>query len=191
MARLIINPNNQTFFFNCIKTLKYETFIEEEQNLNYQCNKSENLTFNGFEIKSFGRTIAFKHEEDNIIIVKSYDHLIENTKLELNKYTNKHINHLIIILDYINVEFGILQSKKEIEEYYRTEHNVEIIKEKWLSKYVKCSIENIKETCSIDLDEYNKIVKTECGHYFSIENLYEWIRNNEKNSCPLCRTILL
>ena len=50
------------------------------------------------------------------------------------------------------------------------------------------SLERIKsnEECSICLTNTNKpICKTECGHYFHITCIKEWLSKN--NTCPLCR----
>jgi glycyl-tRNA synthetase alpha subunit len=126
------------------------------------------------------------------MIVSTYECLKEKYNTKINHHTKKHIDDLIDVIKMNTCHFGICYSNKEIEEMEsKNKYNVEIIKSKWLSKHVKCSIKNIKETCSIDLEEYDTIVKTKCGHYFSVENIYEWIRNNNKDSCPLCRTVLI
>ena len=46
-----------------------------------------------------------------------------------------------------------------------------------------------KGICNIDLEEYNNIFKTHCGHTFLYENLFKWYLKS--NNCPYCRTELL
>ena len=51
-------------------------------------------------------------------------------------------------------------------------------------KLVRVSDKN--HECSICLSKVNKpICKTECGHYFHITCIKEWLSKN--NTCPLCR----
>ena len=42
-----------------------------------------------------------------------------------------------------------------------------------------------KGFCNIDLEEYEKVFKTHCGHTFLYENLLKWFEKN--NTCPYCR----
>jgi len=192
MVKIITINNNISFLFTCVDAFMYYDYSEKYSDDFYR-NKSETLIFNGYQIKSFEKVICQRDEEDGLMIVSTFECLKENyKKSKINHHTKKHIDDLIEVIKFHTNHFGICYSNKEIEEMEsKNKCNVEIIKEKWLLKNIKCSIENIKETCSIDLDEYNKILKTECNHFFSIENMYEWIRNNQKNSCPLCRKILL
>jgi len=46
-----------------------------------------------------------------------------------------------------------------------------------------------KGICNIDLEEYDNIFKTHCGHTFLYENLFKWYQKS--NNCPYCRTELL
>jgi hypothetical protein len=191
MSKITTLNANWKFFYECIGTFMYEDYTKKYTGDFYR-NKSETLIFNGYQIKSFEKVICQRDEDDGYMIVSTFEKLKEQYKnCKINQHTKKHIDELLEIIKFNTREFGILYSDKEIQEMeIKNKENVEIIKSKWLIQNVKCSIENIKENCSIDLEEYNTILKTECGHYFSIENMYEWIRNNKKDSCPLCRTIL-
>jgi hypothetical protein len=60
----------------------------------------------------------------------------------------------------------------------------------WLLQNISCSVVNQKDICSIDLEEYDELIKTECGHLFKDKNLYSWIEEHNNNTCPLCRTKL-
>jgi hypothetical protein len=190
MVNIITKQNNLDFFFECLNILMYEDDYAEGKYIgDFYRNKSENLIFNGHQIKSFEKVICQRDEEDGYMIVSTFDALKEKYNCKINSYTKNHLVMLLSVLKMLTNRYGICYSQKEIQKIeLERKGNVEIIKSKWLSQYVKCSIENIKETCSIDLEEYDTIVKTKCGHYFSVENMYEWIRNNEKDSCPLCRT---
>ena len=55
-----------------------------------------------------------------------------------------------------------------------------------LNEYINMLVE-LKKTCPVCFDEYknNKIVKTECNHFFC-EECYEKIKNQK---CPTCRAI--
>jgi hypothetical protein len=194
MVKIITIKDNLSFLFNCVNILMYEDdYSDKNYTGDFYRNKSETLIFNGYQIKSFEKVICQRDENDGCMIISTFESLKENyKKSKINHHTKKHIEDLMKIIKMNTIDFGILYSNKEIQEMeIKNKGNVEIIKSKWLIQNVKCSIENIKETCSIDLDEYDKIVKTECGHFFSIENLYEWLRNNNKDSCPLCRTIII
>jgi hypothetical protein len=61
----------------------------------------------------------------------------------------------------------------------------------WLLENVKCDIKIEKGLCYIDYEEHNEICETICGHYISIDNLYKWICENKKTSCPYCRTEIM
>lgn len=71
------------------------------------------------------------------------------------------------------------------------EHLLSFNKNQWLLNNVKCEIEKKKEVCCIDMEEYEEIVRTLCGHYISIDNLYKWVCENKRTNCPYCRTELL
>jgi len=190
MVKITTIQNNLSFFFTCVDTFMYYDY-NEKYSRDFYRNKSETLIFNGYQIKSFEKVICQRDDENGYMIVSTYESLKEKYNTNINYHTKKHIQDLIDVIHFNTRQYGICYSQKEIQEMeLKTKENVEIIKSKWLIQNVKCSIENIKETCSIDLEEYDTILKTKCGHYFSIENMYEWIRNNEKDSCPLCRTIL-
>ncbi len=76
---------------------------------------------------------------------------------------------------------------------YCEENNIDeyiITKNELLLEKINFTIENKKEMCMIDYEQYDEILKTKCGHYFSIENMYKWIITNSKSSCPYCRTEL-
>ena len=63
-------------------------------------------------------------------------------------------------------------------------------KTNWLLENIKCSVVNIKDTCCIDLEEYDELIKTTCGHLFKDKNLYSWLEEHINTTCPLCRTRL-
>lgn len=192
MVKIITCKDNIEFFFKCVNILMYDDdYSDNKYSGNYYRNKSETLIFNGYQIKSFEKVFCKKNEDDGYMIVSTYESLKEMYKTNINHHTKKHIKDLIKVINFNTSRYGMLYSDKEIQEMnLKTKENVEIIKSKWLKIHTYCSIENIKETCCIDLEEYDTIVKTDCGHFFSVENLYEWIRNNQKDSCPLCRKII-
>jgi hypothetical protein len=100
-----------------------------------------------------------------------------------------HINVLIGVsfcyseIDYHIDYFG--EENREQEELFLSNH-----KKHWLIYTVGCSVVNTKDTCSIDLEEYDELIKTKCGHLFCDKNLYSWLNEHDNKTCPLCRTKL-
>ena len=49
---------------------------------------------------------------------------------------------------------------------------------------------DVTQQCPICIEdiEKDKLFKTECGHCFHIDCIYEWIENKNNKNCPLCRT---
>jgi len=194
----MIQLNTNEKFFNFSLTSMYYV-LPYYDNMDSYHNKSENLIFMNNLITSYDCIICSKRPEDNCIIINSYERIKEYYCKKVNYRVKKHIEHAIRTLKKNGYNFAICFSSKEILEDDNTllsltteelKNYVEHVKSKWLIKNCNCSVINYKEQCSIDLEQYEKLIKTKCGHYFSIENLYEWIRNNDKDSCPLCRTIL-
>ena len=98
--------------------------------------------------------------------------------------TDRHLKHykdLLAAVEKLNIPF----------DYYPDDDYIQPVDEvEWLNDICDCELVEVKDTCSIDLEEYDTLVKTKCGHLFSPKNLYEWIKTHNHNTCPLCRTKL-
>jgi len=50
-----------------------------------------------------------------------------------------------------------------------------------------------EQQCSICLQNLNigNLIKTNCGHFFHHTCLASWINNQNRNTCPICRSVIL
>jgi hypothetical protein len=108
------------------------------------------------------------------------------------KSTKNHRNKLIKYINqyngYMNIDYLLINEDEDNKLLKLKEKNYPRY---WLLTNIKCSLIKKKETCSIDLEEYKEVIKTECNHFFSEKNLYSWLDEHNQNTCPLCRTKLL
>lgn len=92
--------------------------------------------------------------------------------------TSKHINNLRLKAKNTNhIKYIVYDKFNKIIET-NVEH-LDLNYKKWVKKDDK------KTECPILLTEITEGIKTSCGHIFSNEGFYNWIKIN--NSCPLCR----
>jgi len=147
----------------------------QTQVLPYKCKiPNGNLIYDGISVYSYGVKILTTENYQFIINAES---LPEDKK----KLKGKILKHLIELIDTLRMEeYTNYIIKLNVNKDYYFD---------WLLENIKITkLVNSKEQCSIDLEEYDTLVKTACGHLFNDKNLYTWL--NLKDTCPLCRTIL-
>jgi hypothetical protein len=179
--------NNTHFFevvlkdlYTCNNTVQILPFHQKT----FWCKTANgNLKYDGLNIYSYNQLILYKDEFGicnlDIEVKKTLD---KNTKDKIQK----HFKDLWDILEKEGYDFELgLNIEDDDIELLKTNP-----KRNWLFNNIKCSLEEVKDTCSIDLEEYDTLVKTECGHMFKDENLYGWLYEHNNKTCPLCRTKL-
>jgi hypothetical protein len=149
---------------------------------------SGKLIYNGLDIKSYGLKICDIKEGKFTFYA-----CLPKKFLHLRNKIQKHTDELIRILDIEEIEYGFEFFDEEEDEEEDKDWDLlrQNPKKHWLIHNIKCSVENVKETCSIDLEEYDELIKTECGHLFKDKNLHSWLNEHNNKTCPLCRTKLL
>jgi len=148
---------------------------------------SGNLEYDNWGVKSYGIRILYLENESNIII-DGFSLTTGRVGPTLRSKIQKHMDELIRILDLDEIDYIIDylgDENRELEELF---HNNK--KRYWLLHDSKSTVVQEKGTCSIDLEEYDELIKTECGHLFNENNLYSWLKEHNNKTCPLCRTKL-
>jgi len=152
----------------------------------------ENLTISTeyFKFTTSKRDLKYMFVDNKPLIVSFNSKVIackkSNNRLYINSMLNggKHLTHykaLLSTVEKLNIPF----------DYYPDDDYIQPVDEvEFLNDICECELVEVKDTCSIDLEEYDTLVKTKCGHLFSPKNLYEWIKTHNHNTCPLCRTKL-
>ncbi len=144
-----------------------------DNKLFYFTNYSKNFSYKHGTYYSYGEEIA----KFNNGILKIYlKTAIANWFF--SHTTSKHINNLIRKIKEIN------DIKYIIYDKFNTilETNIENLSNSykiWIKKDEK------KTECPILLTEITEGIETNCGHIFSKEGFFNWIKI--KNSCPYCR----
>jgi hypothetical protein len=133
-----------------------------------------NLIYDGICVYSYG--VKILHYEDNEFIINAEP--LPEDKKKLRTKILKHLTELIKTLG--------IQKYENYTVKLNTNNNYQF---DWLLENIKISKLVYKQECSIDLEEYNTLINTECGHTFYDKNLYTWLKI--KDNCPLCRTKLL
>jgi hypothetical protein len=154
-----------------------------------------NLKYDGLNIYSYGKRIFYK-SINNFGIFYYID-----ARAYHSTTPNKVKKHLDYLLEYlsnagydnsIDIDTPFIYDDSDDE---KDDEDLELLqnnpKRHWLIHNIKCSVEKVKETCSIDLEEYDELIKTKCGHLFCDKNLYSWLKEHDNKTCPLCRTKLL
>ena len=149
-------------------------------------NQTGNLKYDGFNIYSYDQRIFYK---DYGLIHNSYNLDIQINQ-SLDKKTvekiKKHFDYLLEFLEKRNYHYD-LGFGPDDDDFELLKANP---KRHWLFHNIKCSVVKVKDTCSIDLEEYDELIKTECGHLFNDKNLHNWLNEHHNKTCPLCRTKL-
>lgn len=140
---------------------------------------SGHLVYDGLTVKSYGVRILYMNRDK--IVLDAYS-MPEDTPLKLRSKIQKHFDEVLRILDLDNIQYDLDIFDDEEDENP---------KRYWLLRKTKSTVVNIKDTCCIDLEEYDELIKTECGHLFCDKNLYSWLNEHDNKTCPLCRTKLL
>jgi len=151
-------------------------------------NQTSNLIYDGLCIYSYKERIFYKEYYPENKYYYLDVKLNQSVDLQTKNKIGKHFDELIQILEEKNYsyEFGIDEEGDEDWEL-----SLDNPKKHWIIHNIKCSVEKVKETCSIDLEEYDELIKTKCGHLFCDKNLYSWLNEHNNKTCPLCRTKLL
>jgi hypothetical protein len=135
----------------------------------FNCTDVENLYFNNVRVVLNGENIFYR--------ATSGDLMINPCMYETHTYI---YDTLIEILDSKGIGYDYttpIISKNEPPV-------------KRLNRIIKCSVVSTKDTCCIDLEEYDELVKTKCGHLFAVENLCKWVLELNNKTCPYCRSNL-
>jgi hypothetical protein len=152
-----------------------------------------NLIYDGLTIKSYGVRILYMNRDK--IVLDAFS-MPDDTPNKLRRKIQNHFDELIRILDLDNIPYdmdifgddNIEEDEVEYDEYLLRESNP---KYAWLCLHICGNLIKEKETCCIDLEEYDELFKTECGHKFSVNNLYSWMNDYDNETCPLCRKQLM
>jgi hypothetical protein len=170
--------------------------------------QSKNLIFDGLKIQSFAEIIFYKKPGEEIFVV--HQKIARQFRVNL-----PHSRRLIEILNERGFPYELkvenLPDETNDQQIMRQIlpflTNLQPLppppppeiptttltlkqKKSWLVEKVKVSVVKEKGTCSIDLDDYEELVKTPCGHLFEASNLYNWISLYKNKTCPLCRSKL-
>jgi hypothetical protein len=134
----------------------------------YNCN---NLNY---KIVKYNNNTSINYES---LKIRKND--IENTKYDFdeNLYFIKNDNqilHSFILKQDIQLHIKDFVLSKLKDNIFRIKTKIKGTYEKGI--------------CNIDLEEYDYVFKTECGHTFLYENLMKWCQKS--NTCPYCRTEL-
>jgi len=171
------NENNLIESFNNInEKIVYLDLENNEKNINF-FNKSFK------DIEKLNDSLYQRYKNNFIVNLETFDKFKSKRINEINKNISKLVKNRNITLNINNKknDYQIITDINKINEW-----NNALEKQQNLKKFFK-GIEMKKKKCPICIENIgnDKLIMTNCGHFFCFECFHHWKCNNDK--CPICR----